>query len=314
MDYGHAESDRRLKTLERKLKKEYNQAYKEMKAKADAYFVKFADEDKVKRAMWKEGKITKHEYQSWRQAKMITGKRYRDMENILVNDMLKADKIATEMISGHRVDIYTLNVNYGMYEVCEKAGVNLSFSLYSHETVERLIKDNPTLLPKPSVSIPAEKRWAKSKIRSAVTQGVLQGESVYKIATRLRKVTDSGVSSSIRYARTATTSAESAGRINAYHNAEDLGIELEKTWLATLDDRTREEHANLDGQSVPVDDVFETNGYEIAYPGDPDAANEMVWNCRCTLVCNIKNHQYRDERWSRLAPDVTYEEWKKGRR
>ena len=53
------------------------------------------------------------------------------------------------------------------------------------------------------------------------------------------------LASAIRTARTATTAAQNAGRMDSYHAAKGMGIKLKKEWLATLDGRTRHAHAIL---------------------------------------------------------------------
>lgn len=87
--------------------------------------------------------------------------------------------------------------------------------------------------------------------------------------------------SAIRNARTMTTSAENAGRLDSYRRAKDMGIEVMKTWVATLDSRTRHTHRMIDGETVDVDEPF-SNG--LMFPADPDGDPEEVYNCRCTLV------------------------------
>lgn len=68
--------------------------------------------------------------------------------------------------------------------------------------------------------------------------------------------------------------------------AQSLGDEapLYKEWLATNDDRTRPEHVEADGQVVPLDQPFDVDGIELLYPGDPDGPDELVINCRCSMV------------------------------
>lgn len=57
-----------------------------------------------------------------------------------------------------------------------------------------------------------------------------------------------------------------------------------KTWLATLDEKTRPEHADADGQTVPIDDPFDVGGEDADYPGDPALSDAMAANCRCSLA------------------------------
>jgi hypothetical protein len=188
--------------------------------------------------------------------------------------------------------------------------------------VERLIKENPRLLPNTRFhSATYEKmrqktyKWNQQKITSAVVQGILQGESVPKIAERFRNVAEMDYKASIRDARTSVTSAQNAGRIEAMHRAENMGIRMLKQWLATLDDRTRHEHRILDGQRQYVDEPFEVEGYQIMYPADPSAEPEMVYNCRCTMVTMFDGYDKKitdfdiDERLG----DMTYDEWKESK-
>lgn len=79
----------------------------------------------------------------------------------------------------------------------------------------------------------------------------------------------------------------------ARHEATQQAIEqadfdpdtVRRRWRATKDKRTRDSHAEMDGQSVGLDEPFVTpDGDELMFPGDPDApAQERIF-CRCTVV------------------------------
>ena len=96
-----------------------------------------------------------------------------------------------------------------------------------------------------------------------------------------------------------------------------MGVRLKKRWLATLDGRTRHTHAALDGQVRPNDKPFEVSGYEIMFPGDPSAAPEMVYNCRCTLIAAVDgidtSNALRRDRWGPM-PNMTYAQWENTKR
>ena len=312
MDYGHRESDRRLAELERRIEKEYQQAYTEIKAKTDEFFEKFRDKDKKLSQKVKQGEINKSDYIEWRRKTMIRGNALINLEKTLAQDLVNADRIAGQMISGHKVDIYALNRNYGEYEIENTLNIDLGFSLYDHKTVEKLIKDQPALLPTQLDEV-RDLKWNRQKVSSAITQGILQGESIPNIGKRLQKVVGMDKTASIRNARTATTGAENAGRVDSYEDAERKGVELEKKWVATLDQRTRSEHRQLDGQTCPIHDKFKVDGEDIGYPGDPTAAGYLVYNCRCTLVAEVKGIEYKENGWSRLPEGMTYEEWMKSK-
>ena len=111
-------------------------------------------------------------------------------------------------------------------------------------------------------------------------------------------------------------------------DAEEMGIEVLKRWVATLDSRTRDTHQELDGQEVPVRDPFtvKVDGVteEIDYPGDPSAEPRLVYNCRCTMIQvypgikrKISRMAYEgdgEKRRSTVVEDMTYKEWQEWKR
>jgi hypothetical protein len=74
-----------------------------------------------------------------------------------------------------------------------------------------------------------------------------------------------------------------------FENTSIQDMEKTKTWVAILDDHTREWHADADGQEVPFDRSFEVNGEELDMPGDDSlgASPDNVCNCRCAMVYSI---------------------------
>lgn len=73
-----------------------------------------------------------------------------------------------------------------------------------------------------------------------------------------------------------------------YEVAKGSGIQnLYKTWETMEDDRVREAHEEIQGQTVPFEDVFVTwDGHEARFPGDFDTA-ELNVNCRCYLSVSL---------------------------
>ena len=315
-DPGHVETDKELAKLEKRIEKEYKQAYKELAAKFEKYNKDFDRKDKAKLALVKSGQLSREEYIEWRKNQILVGERWKEMRDTLATDLTNTQRIATSMTKEFLPDAYAINHNYGTFEVEKGSHINTSYTLYDRETVNRLIRDNPKLLPAPKVDIPKAQLWNKRKLTSAITQGVLQGEAIPDIAKRLMTVTDMSKAAAIRNARTMTTSAECAGRIDSYKRAEDMGIEMQQAWVATLDDRTRHEHRLLDGQIRPVGEPFEVEGQKILYPGDPAAEPYLVYNCRCTVIALVKGTSLENGigDYPRILDpalgDMTYEEWK----
>lgn len=335
-DIGNKETEQKLKELEKKIRDEYTKATKELEAKTKDYLERFEKKDSIRKDYlakqydeYLNGKISfndykamQEEYKQWRIGQVAVGKRWEEMRNTMAEDLTETYSKARGMIEGYMPEVYALNHNYATFQVEKSSLVNTSYSLYDAHTVERLIKENPRLLPNYKFgSVTYERmrqknlRWNQQRITSAITQGILQGESIPKIAKRMRDAGYMEYKASIRDARTSITSAQNAGRIEAMHRAEDLGIKMMKQWLATIDDRTRHEHRELDGQRVPIDEPFEVEGYEIMYPADPSGDPEMVYNCRCTMIQVFDGYDKKitdfdiDDRLGGMS----YEDWKESR-
>ena len=290
-DSGHDGTEAILKEIEKRVTKEYRQAAAEVQEKLNDYWRRFRIKDEIKRKALKAGAITKQEYNQWRIGQIAIGKRWAEMQDVLARDFHNANNIARSIADGYMPEVYALNHNYGTFLVEKASLVDTSYSLYSREAVERLIKDQPDVLPpvpglkkqrEINAALAAGKdiRWQKGQIQSVMTQGILQGESIPNIARRIASTLgERNLGTAIRYARTAATAAQNAGREDSYKRAQSMGIKMRQMWVATLDDRTRVEHRYLDGQVVDVGEPFVVDNIEIEYPGDPQAPGYMIYNC-----------------------------------
>ena len=320
-DEGHEETEAVLKDLEKRINKEYAQAEKELQAKVDDYMRRFKIKDDIKRNAVANGKLDKKEYQDWLTGQLAIGKRWEEMKDSIARDLTQTAQIAKGIASGYMPDVYAINHNYGTFQVEKASKVDTSYTLYDRDAVNRMFKDTdfykkPGRKVQRAINEGKQMAWDKKQIQSMMFQGIAQGESVGQIATRICKQTcDSDRKAAIRNARTMTTGVQNAGRVDSYKRAEGMGIKLQQMWLATLDDRTRHEHRQLDGMKVAVGDSFHVDGeektYDIEYPGDPSADPEMVYNCRCTLVPALEGFEY--DMSDRMKADIggmSYDEWK----
>lgn len=344
-DAGHDETERVLAEMEKRIAREYAQAEKELTAKIEDYFAKFAVKDELKLQGVKNGHITIQEYQQWRLNQLAVGQRWEDMRNTIVEEMAKANMMANAVTYGYMPEVYLINFEYGTYQVEKIAKVDTSFTKYDQATALRMFQDDEEFYHQHGWKVGKHINegklipWEKKQAQSIMTQSILQGESVGKIATRLQKgfgnsvlkediknwqkMTAEAISkelarrnrhASIRNARTMATGCQNAGRVDSYKRAEGMGIKLKQEWLATLDGRTRHEHRLLDGQRVEVGKPFVVDGYEIEYPGDPTAEAHLVYNCRCTLVPVLDGFEVDSTdlklRNTNHMQEESYEEWK----
>lgn len=310
MDAGQRYTDRRIADLEARLTKVYSDALAEVQKEADEFLLEFQEEDKKYRELVEQGKKTEKQYRKWRRDKVITDRRYKSMLNRLSNDLMNADRTAQALIGGYLPDTYAEAYNFGVYYVEEASAIETNFSLYDRDTVYNMIMNDPQLLPEPSVNQSKDKKWNRQHVNAAITQGLIQGDSIDKVSRRLQSVTTMDRNAAVRSARTSMTAAENMGRINSYERAQNIGIGLKKEWVAALDRRTRASHRALDGEKVEVDKKF-SNG--LMYPGDPNGRPEEVYNCRCTLVAALDEYPSEEVKRASRLDGMSYSEWKSGK-
>ena len=112
-------------------------------------------------------------------------------------------------------------------------------------------------------------------------QAILHGESTDKIAERIRRVMDNGAYNARRIAQTERTRIQSQARYEQMLQLAARGVRLQKKWVARMDKRTRDTHAELNGTIIGLQERF-SNG--LLYPGDPSGPAKEIINCRCVLI------------------------------
>lgn len=139
-------------------------------------------------------------------------------------------------------------------------------------------------------------------------------------------------------ARTEVVGAYNGGLHDAFAMivANDPDTEWVKRWLATEDQRTRPDHREADGQTVPFAQPFIVGGFQMMHPHDPTAPPKEVINCRCVELLeeageptSMENRGYKtstlgslvaswnpfekrgkDGKWVGVGPEKVAEAWK----
>src|SRR5699024_8453911 len=100
-----------------------------------------------------------------------------------------------------------------------------------------------------------------------------------------------------------------------YEESVKKGVDLQKQWMASLDKKTRKSHQHLDGQTVGIDEQFESNDKHADGPrmfGDPG----LDINCRCTTIPIVDGiaPELRDDGLDHKPVEFkTYDEWAKSK-
>ena len=284
-DKAHVLTDEKLEEMEKRLSAIYSRAEKEIQQTADEYFSKFSKQDEDKRKLLEQGKITEEEYTKWRKGKVMYGKRFTEMKEQCAKQLLNVNQTALAYVNGELPEVYA--INYNAIESAVNGVGGYSFTLVDADTVRNLAVTDKSLLPYKELDPAKDIPWNMKKINAETLQGILQGESMDKIAKRLRNVQEMNRTQAIRSARTIVTGAENKGRQDSYKRAEEDGIVMKREWIATNDSRTRHWHAELDGVEVDIDEPWVNEFGEIMFPGDTSADPANTYNCRCSMAAKV---------------------------
>lgn len=292
-DNARKKTDKELAKMEKHVNEIYSEAYDDISKSWDKFMKshapkleqaqkeleeakKSSDKDAIKDATEKYERIAKDI--------TVNDEQYQAMVDETSAKLTHANEVALAYVNNQMPKIYTTNYNaFGDNEID-----GYSFALVNENAVKELATKDKAFLPKKKVDIPKDMKWNEKNINSQMLQGILQGESIPKMAMRLMNVTDMNRKSAVRNARTMTTSAENKGRQDSFKKAEEDGVIMTREWVAYIDDRTRAWHEDLNGVEVGVDEPWENEYGPLMYPGDPEADPANVYNCRCSIRAHIK--------------------------
>ena len=291
-DKAHRLTDEKLEEMEKRLSAIYSRAEKEIQKTADEYFSKFAKQDEAKRKLLEQGKITEDEYTKWCKGKVMYGKRFTEMKEQCAKQLLNVNQTALAYVNGELPEVYA--INYNALESAVDGVGGYSFTLVDADTVRNLAVTDTSLLPYKKIDPAKDIPWNMKKINAETLQGILQGESMDKIAKRILSVQKMNEEAAIRSARTIVTNAECKGRQDSYQRAQDDGIILRKYWLATYDKRARDWHKEAgnkynEDNAIEIDEFFVVDGEDMLHPGDSEhgAGGHNIYNCRCSIASKV---------------------------
>ena len=139
----------------------------------------------------------------------------------------------------------------------------------------------------------------KTTVKSEVSRGIANGSGYGEIAKQLSLITEEDFYKSYRIAVTEGGRVASEAKYSCMQTAKNKGADIVKQWDSTLDIRTRDAHAQLDGQIKELDEPFNVGGNEAQYPhGFGVAALDI--NCRCVVL--------ERARWA-VKGETSYNKW-----
>lgn len=204
---------------------------------------------------------------------------------------------------------------YGLWYTLEQSqNIALSMPLINHDYIMNLV-NTPVAGKRLSKRLYKYRDELAQNVTNNIITGLFEGKSYAEIARWINEETEASYKQALRIARTEAGRTQSVTTQKGYEEAKELGINIKKKWLATIDKHTRRTHQELDGKEVDVDEEFTIRGHSAKGPRMFGVASEDV-NCRCTtieVVDGISPELRKDNESKEMSEFKSYDDWFKGR-
>jgi SPP1 gp7 family putative phage head morphogenesis protein len=238
--------------------------------------------------------------------------RYAAMEMNIVGKLSPAIRASMATMKRLQPDQYQASFFRAAWEIDNATGVALNWGIINTDAIRAAYSITD---PENKAMAEALKNYsmnARGKIRKALNNGLAQGKSYPSMARDLRDALNKTNFEAMRIIRTEGQSAIAAGTADAYDRAQENGVEGGVVWSATLDERTRDQHQEMDGQVRDAEGLFHfPNGETAPYPAWEGLSAGQRINCRCRLRFEVAGYspQLRRTRDQGIIPHQTYSEW-----
>lgn len=260
----------------KELEKQYARALKDITDKVKSFQ---ADIDLLDQALSQDGldDATKALLQSQKQSKVYQQNYQKALKGQVsgVLDKLHGDNYAT--IDKYLKSCYETGYIGTMYDIA-KQGVPIIAPIDQAAAVKAILTDSKIVEGYYNhLGVNYDK--LKKTITQEISRGIASGLTYSDIARNINNVSSSGLYNAKRIARTEGHRIQQTSSRDAQYAAKKKGCDVVKQWDASLDGRTRDSHARVDGEIRELDEKF-SNG--LMFPGDPSGSAAEVINCRCT--------------------------------
>lgn len=260
----------------KELEKQYARALKDITDKVKSFQ---ADIDLLDQALSQDGldDATKALLQSQKRSKIYQQNYQKALKGQVsgVLDKLHGDNYTT--IDNYLKSCYETGYIGTMYDIA-KQGVPIIAPIDQAAAVKAILTDSKIVEGYYNhLGVNYDK--LKKTITQEISRGIASGLPYSDIARNINNVSSSGLYNAKRIARTEGHRIQQTSSRDAQYAAKKKGCDVVKQWDASLDGRTRDSHARVDGEIRELDEKF-SNG--LMFPGDPSGSAAEVINCRCT--------------------------------
>lgn len=280
-DKAHILTDKKLKKMEKHLSAIYSVSQRKIQAKMLEFAKSIEQETNellkaISQAETEEEKNkAKKAYLQYFKKEVVKSKAFKNLSSEVALDLFNTNTEATDYINSQTPEIYALNYNW-INEEMEKDIPNFVSQQITPKEAEKYGD-----LTMQNVSKAKDTKWNENNIKTSVIVGATLLLGANAIMKRSAKLTvEKNRNSASMHNSGMGTDAENKARLDGMYWAEYLGNKMHKVWIATLDNRTRDSHALLDGVDIPLNQIFD-NG--CSRPRDPNGTPAEICNCRCSL-------------------------------
>ena len=279
-DTAHRLTDEKLEEMEKRLSAIYSRAEKTVQKKMSDYAKSIYEKSAELLQAYKDAETEDEKLEAKKEyirfyRKLVKSKEFIALSDDVADELYKANVEASAYINSQTPSIYALNYNYINAEMAKDIDgftpqeiTDTEAEKYSGYTQQTVDKKKDTA-------------WNKDNLKKSVIAGSLLLLGAYAIMKRSANSTvEKNRNSASMHSEGMGTDAENKARLDGMYRASDIGVKVKKQWRATLDNRTRDSHRLIDGETIDLDDTFD-NG--LKYPREPGGALSEICNCRCRL-------------------------------
>lgn len=278
MAYSREEyTERRIAAVQRGTAAIYRAKGEEIDGRLRRFVYPYIEREKRIKKNIEDGKTTSEDYARWLRFDVFRGERWNEEKEAVAELMYEANVEATEQMNEEALKVCSYSKNITSYQMEKDYGVDMGLTVLGIAAAGKVVK-------KKKVKKQKDIAWNKKTVENSVTKNIMRGRGAAAVSLAITStIVKRNQEEIARRIEEFIGGADGAGTLEAMNDAEANGIAVLKQWIATLDKKTRDTHAILDGQLRTPNEPFEVGSYDIMFPRDPDAAPEMICNCRCAL-------------------------------
>lgn len=125
-------------------------------------------------------------------------------------------------------------------------------------------------------------------LKKEIGIGIERGESYSEVAKRIQTTFDVDEARAKTIARNETARVKSVSEKETMDSIRREGVKMTKTWNNVLDERSRSDHADMDGVTIPYDEEFKLPGGASAELPRLSGEGAHDINCRCYVTYSFE--------------------------